>query len=74
MEKHNLRVSLPFLFLWRSYCLLSITELSEKAGIGRDTIIHLEHQRTQANPGTIGKLSDAMGIDRRQLVYEKPPE
>jgi hypothetical protein len=74
MEKHSLRVSLPYLFLWRSFCLFSITELSEKSGVARDTIIHLEHQRTQANPSTIGKLSQAMGIDRRQLVHEKPPE
>ena len=73
METHNLRVFLPHLLAWRSHSMLSITELSERAGVGRDTIINLEHGRTQANPRTVRALAGALGISPRQLVDGPPP-
>jgi transcriptional regulator with XRE-family HTH domain len=74
MSTTDSRVMLHFLRAWRAYLVLSIGELSDASGVSKDTIVQLEHERTRANPATVGKLAKALDITRRQLVYEQPPE
>ena len=71
-EIHGTRVALPYLRAWRTYKLLSISELAEVANVSRPTIIQLENDRRIANLTTVGKLAAGLGITRRQLVYEQP--
>jgi transcriptional regulator with XRE-family HTH domain len=67
-------VGLPYLKAWRLYRFMSQSELKDKTGIAISTISYLENGREQANTRTIGKLAEALGITREQLVRERPPE
>ena len=48
--------------------VLSMEELAEKAGVGRNTIWRLEHGVMGAQPRTIRKLAKALGVEPEDLV------
>jgi transcriptional regulator with XRE-family HTH domain len=66
-------VGLPHLRQWREYAVLTLRELAAQSGVSADTILMLELGRQRAHASTVGKLSQALGITRRRLVYEQPP-
>jgi transcriptional regulator with XRE-family HTH domain len=74
MPQETVRTPLPKLVLWRGWRNLSIRALAEKAHIGYPTISLLERGKMQANPTTVFKLARALGITRKQLLEEDPPE
>ncbi len=47
---------------------LSQRELSRKTGIAFDTISRLETGKQRAQPRTIRKLADALGVEPRELM------
>jgi transcriptional regulator with XRE-family HTH domain len=65
-------VPLPYLRAWRLHALLSQDELTRRSGIAKTSIIRLEKGRQGAILSTVGRLSQALGISRQQLVYEQP--
>ncbi len=48
--------------------VLTMEELSKKAGVGRNTIWRLEHGVMGAQPRTIRKLAAALGVEPEELV------
>ena len=48
--------------------VLTLEELAEKAGVGRNTIWRLEHGIMGAQPRTIRKLAKALDVEPEQLV------
>lgn len=50
--------------------VLTLEELAEKAGVGRNTIWRLEHGVMGAQPRTIRKLAKALGVEPQDLVAE----
>jgi transcriptional regulator with XRE-family HTH domain len=48
--------------------VLTLEELAEKAGVGRNTIWRLEHGVMGAQPRTIRKLAKALNVEPEQLV------
>ena len=66
----------PRLRAWREYKLLTPTELAAKAGVSLNTVSRLESakSRQRASLRMIGKLADALGIERAQLLDETPPQ
>ena len=48
--------------------VLTMEELAEKAGVGRNTIWRLEHGVMGAQPRTIRKLARALGVGPEELV------
>ena len=48
--------------------VLTMEELAEKAGVGRNTIWRLEHGVMGAQPRTIRKLAEALGVEPRDLM------
>jgi transcriptional regulator with XRE-family HTH domain len=48
--------------------VLSMEELAEKAGVGRNTIWRLEHGVMGAQPRTIRKLARALNVEPEELV------
>jgi transcriptional regulator with XRE-family HTH domain len=48
--------------------VLTLEELAEKAGVGRNTIWRLEHGVMGAQPRTIRKLSKALNVEPEELV------
>jgi transcriptional regulator with XRE-family HTH domain len=48
--------------------VLTMEELAEKAGVGRNTIWRLEHGVMGAQPRTIRKLARALGVEAEYLV------
>ena len=47
---------------------LSQRDLSEITGIAHDSISHLETGKREAQPRTIRKLADALGVEPRELM------
>jgi transcriptional regulator with XRE-family HTH domain len=47
---------------------LSLRELGDRIGIAYDTINRLELGKQQAQPRTIRKLADALGVEPRELM------
>lgn len=60
--------SLPLLKSAREARGLSTRQLSRKAGIARQTLIDLEHQRHGAYRSTIWKLADALNCHPADLL------
>ena len=54
--------------------VLTLEELAEKAGVGRNTIWRLEHSVMGAQPRTIRKLAKALGVEPEDLVAESGNE
>ena len=50
--------------------VLTLEELAEKAGVGRNTIWRLEHGVMGAQPRTIRKLAKALDVEPEELVAE----
>ena len=50
--------------------VLTLRELSEKAGVSKDTISRIEREGT-AYPATIRKLAKALDVDASELVSEE---
>jgi transcriptional regulator with XRE-family HTH domain len=50
--------------------VLTLRELSEKAGVSKDTISRIEREGT-AYPATIRKLAQALDVDASELVSEE---
>ena len=50
--------------------VLTLRELSEKAGVSKDTISRIEREGT-AYPATIRKLAKALHVDASELVSEE---
>jgi HTH-type transcriptional regulator, competence development regulator len=48
--------------------VLTLEELAEKAGVGRNTIWRLEHGVMGAQPRTIRKLAKALNVEPEELV------
>jgi transcriptional regulator with XRE-family HTH domain len=48
--------------------VLTMDELADKAGVGRNTIWRLEHGVMGAQPRTIRKLARALGVEPEDLV------
>jgi transcriptional regulator with XRE-family HTH domain len=48
--------------------VLTMEELAEQAGVGRNTIWRLEHDVMGAQPRTIRKLARALGVEPEELV------
>jgi transcriptional regulator with XRE-family HTH domain len=48
--------------------VLTLEELAEEAGVGRNTIWRLEHGVMGAQPRTIRKLAKALNVDPEELV------
>ena len=48
--------------------VLTLEELAEKAGVGRNTIWRLEHGVMGAQPRTIRKLAKALSVEAEELV------
>ena len=51
--------------------VLSMRELEKLAGISYNTVWRLETGKTGAQPRTIRKLAEALGVDPAQLVKEE---
>ena len=49
---------------------LSLRALGERSGVTYDTINKLENERRAAQPRTIRKLADALGVEPRELMKE----
>jgi transcriptional regulator with XRE-family HTH domain len=47
---------------------LSVRELAEKAGVSKSTVVALETGRTRAQPRTLRKLAEALGVRPHLLV------
>lgn len=48
--------------------VLTLDELAQKAGVGRNTVWRLEHRIMGAQPRTIRKLAKALGVEPEELV------
>jgi transcriptional regulator with XRE-family HTH domain len=48
--------------------VLTMEELADKAGVGRNTLWRLEHGVLGAQPRTIRKLARALGVEAEELV------
>jgi transcriptional regulator with XRE-family HTH domain len=48
--------------------VLTLEELAEKAGVGRNTVWRLEHGLMGAQPRTIRKLAKALEVEPEELV------
>ncbi len=48
--------------------VLTMEELAEKAGVGRNTVWRLEHGIMGAQPRTVRKLAKALGVEPEELV------
>jgi transcriptional regulator with XRE-family HTH domain len=52
----------------RRWRVLTLEDLAEKAGVGRNTIWRLEHGVMGAQPRTIRKLAKALDVEPEELV------
>lgn len=48
--------------------VLTLEELAQKAGVGRNTVWRLEHGVMGAQPRTVRKLARALGVEPEELV------
>ena len=48
--------------------VLTLEELAQKAGVGRNTVWRLEHGVMGAHPRTIRKLAKALDVEPEELV------
>ena len=47
---------------------LSLRELGERSGVAFDTINKLENENRQAQPRTVRKLAEALGVEPKELM------
>jgi transcriptional regulator with XRE-family HTH domain len=48
--------------------MLSLRELGERSGVAFDNINKLENERRRAQPRTLRKLADALGVEPEELI------
>jgi transcriptional regulator with XRE-family HTH domain len=48
--------------------MLSLRELGEKSGVAFDNINKLENERRTAQPRTVRRLAEALGVDPEELT------
>jgi transcriptional regulator with XRE-family HTH domain len=48
--------------------MLSLRELEQRSGVAFDNINKLENERRRAQPRTLRKLAEALGIEPRELM------
>ena len=70
-ERHHRDIPLPYLRQWRERHFLTQSELGEKADVAYATISRIENGGG-AKLQTIGKLANALGITREQLIRTEP--
>jgi transcriptional regulator with XRE-family HTH domain len=51
--------------------VLTLRELEERSGVAYNTIWHLENGKREAQPRTIRKLAQALGVEPEELVKVK---
>jgi transcriptional regulator with XRE-family HTH domain len=51
--------------------LLTQQDLSRMTGISQDGISQLETEKREAQPGTIKKLAEALGVEPKELMKEQ---
>jgi transcriptional regulator with XRE-family HTH domain len=47
---------------------LSQQALAERSGVSADTIVKLERGQREAQPQTLGRLAEALGVEPRELL------
>ncbi len=47
---------------------LSLRDLGERSGIAYDTINRLENGKQEAQPRTLRRLADALGVEPKELM------
>ena len=52
----------------RQQKVLTLRELEERSGVAYNTIWQLENGKRGAQPRTLRKLADALGVDPEELV------
>jgi transcriptional regulator with XRE-family HTH domain len=52
----------------RQQRVLTLRELEERSGVAYNTIWHLEHGKREAQPRTVRKLAQALGVEPEELV------
>jgi transcriptional regulator with XRE-family HTH domain len=58
---------------WRKYRLMTQQELADAAELGVASVVRIENNRTEPRFSTIKKLADALDLEARQLISERPP-
>ncbi len=53
----------------RRRAMLSQEELSELTGVGRATISNLENEERTAQPRTVRRLAEALGVESVDLLH-----
>jgi transcriptional regulator with XRE-family HTH domain len=53
---------------WRTERLWSVRDLAAAAGVSTKTVVQLEHRRQRPNFRTIRRLSEALGVEARQVT------
>ncbi len=48
--------------------VLTMRELAQSSGVSVDTILKLEHGGREAQPRTLRKLAEALGVEPRELL------
>jgi len=48
--------------------MLSLRELGERSGVAFDNINKLENEKRRAQPRTLRKLAEALGVEPRELM------
>ena len=71
MDDRFTEVDGPRLRRLRRERALSQREMSSRTGIAFDTISRLETGKQRAQPRTIRKLADALGVEPRELMKEE---
>jgi transcriptional regulator with XRE-family HTH domain len=64
-------VTLPYLRLWRKYCLFTQQELAEKSHVSKGAIIAAE-KGAPISLSTVEGIANALGIDTRSLMRRIP--
>jgi len=59
---------------WREYRLMTQQELADAAELGVASIVRIENNHTAPRFSTIKKLANALDLEARQLISERPPE
>jgi transcriptional regulator with XRE-family HTH domain len=52
----------------RRHKMLSLRELEQRSGVAFDNINKLENERRRAQPRTLRKLADALGVEPLELM------
>jgi transcriptional regulator with XRE-family HTH domain len=65
-----MRVNVEKLRQLRRQKVLSMRELEEKSGVSYNTVWRLETGRTGAQPRTIRRLAEALGVEPVELLPE----